>query len=323
MIIDERNIITVDNSALELFAICPRKFWYRCVNHLVPKHQKLSLTFGGATHAGLYEYYSGSTENECLKAFMREAMAEGSKISMYADQAVANGNIAEYSMEFGVGWLMKYMKQHPLESEDFQPLKDQDGKPFLEVGFCVEMKNGLYLGKIDGIGTWKRSDRAIIEHKTTKRTPGEYLKWMNPNNQITGYLKAVKDYLDYDVAKCVVNILRVKDFKRGDPVDNDQKLFVRGIAERTAGQIDARMRQIDLQIALIKKFLEQGVDAFYMNAPFACNAFGECEYKPICNISDSSDSEMVQMIIAGGYRKEEWHPFELDGEPKRILKQAS
>jgi len=282
----------------------------------VPKNQKLALTYGGATHAGLFEFYSGSTENECLKAFMQEAMKEGSKIAKYAEDAVNGGNPAEYSMEFGVGWLMKYMKQHPLDKEDFQPLKDGEGKPFLEVGFCVELESGLYLGKIDGIGSY-RTMPAIIEHKTTKRTPSEYLKWMNPNNQITGYLKAVKDYLDYDVAKCVVNVLRVKDFKRGDPEDNDQKLFVRGIAERTPQQIDARMRQINLQIALIKKFLEIGVDAFYMNAPWACNAFGECEYKPICNL-DGGDAEMIQMIVQGGYRKEEWHPY--DTEPKRMLK---
>lgn len=316
-----KDIITVDNSALELFAICPRKFWYRCVNHLVPKKQKLSLSFGGSTHAGLFEYYSGSTTKEAFKAFILEARKEGSRLAKFAEDAIAIGTQAEYSLEFGTSLLGKYFEQHPLEHEDFRPLCDSDGKPFLEVGFCIELANGLYMGKIDGIGVWKEKDNAIIEHKTTKNTVDRYIKWLNPNNQITGYLKAVKDYLDFDVAKCIVNIIRVKDFKRGSPEDTDQRLFMRHVVERTPAQIDARMRQIDLQINLIKNFLHIGLDAFYMNAPFACNAFGDCEYKPLCAVSDDQDSEMMQMVVNGGYTKTEWHPYEI--EPKRMIGNAN
>jgi hypothetical protein len=317
VIIDQQNkILTLDNSALELFATCPRKFWYRIIQHLVPKKQKLSLSFGASIHAALFEYYSGKPTKDCLKAFIEEAMKEGSKIAKYADDAAEAGQKVEYSLEFGVALMTKYIEQHPLETEDFKPMLDSDGKPMLEVGFAVELEHGLYIGKIDGIGNY-RGDPGIMEHKTTGFTLSSYLKWLNPNSQITGYLKAVKDYLGLDTAKCVANIIRVKDYKRGAPEDNDQKLFMRTIVERSPQQIDSRFRQIDLQMQLIQQFLDGGIDNFYMNAPFACNAMGECVYKPLCAVKDDSDKELVQMIVDGSYKKEEWSPWDM--EPKKVI----
>jgi hypothetical protein len=310
------NLLTLDNSSLEIFAICPRKFWLRCVQHLVPKKQKLSLTFGGATHAGLYAYHSGLGEKAALKAFLEEAVKEGSKIAKYCDDAVSIGYKSEYSLEFGVSLMSKYIQQHPIDTETFEPMRDHEGNPFLEVGFALELEEGLYIGKIDGIG-YHQKRPVVMEHKTTSQTVTNYIRWLNPNNQISGYLQAVREYLDFDAMECLVNILRIKDYKRGAPEDNDQKLFMRTIVKRSHDQVDARMRQINLQMKLIKQFLAIGEDAFYMNAPFACNAFGDCEYKPLCGIA-SGDPELVQMVLDGGYKKEEWHPYQ-DAEPKKTI----
>lgn len=314
--------LTLSNSGIDTFMLCPRKYLYRHIMRIVANKEHEPLTFGTAFHAGLASYYSGGSDADIVKAFLLAAQEDRSQLTLSKAESKEENNTTEYSIQFGAELLLKYSKYYPRDKEIFSPVVDSDNNPYVEVGFAIDTQTGILIGKIDiiceflslgGIGT--------IDHKTSKYDfSPKYWSSFNPNNQVATYLLVVREYFNVNPSYFMVNAIRVKDYKRGDPEQTDQKLFGRGLTQRKPEQLDQRMKQIEWTIKHIKSFFQYGFDAFYMNAPQACyHMWKPCEYIPLCKAQTMG---MVKEVLegTGAYMVSPWNMLDETKNTKKQIK---
>jgi hypothetical protein len=313
-------ILTMDNSSLCVWEDCCRKFLYRVLLNLREPEEKAAITFGKATHSFLELYHGGFDFTTAFEGFVKTALFDNSKISVTRVDSIDKGQIQEYSMEFGFVLCKKYAQTHPVDQEYFLALKDGLGKPYLETGFALDLPNGIIIGLIDMIAEICSTKREIVvDHKTTKHNLNTtWFTQFNPNNQISTYLYAASEYLGREITTAVINAIRVKDYKRGDPEDTDTKLFGRIETSRSFEQLEQRMRHANFQLGQISRSIDAGIDGFPLHT-FSCNTkYGDCEYMRLCK---AKDDRMLQILAETTYKIEKWVPYEVlqDSEADKVI----
>jgi hypothetical protein len=309
----------MDNSSLCTWEECNRKFLYNVLLSLKTPEEKVAITFGKAFHKFLELYYGGSSFETAFSGFVKTALFENSKVSVTRVESIDKGAIQEYSMEFGFVLCKKYMNTHPLDNEYFSVLKDNTNKPYLETGFALDLPNGIIIGLIDLLGVVNYNGRkVVIDHKTTKHNLNEsWFSQFNPNNQLSTYLYAASDYLGEHITTAIINAIRVKDYKRGDDVDNDTKLFERRETTRSVEQLEQRMRHANFQLGQIQQSIDAGVDGFPMHTQSCESKYGSCDYRRLCL---AKDNRMLEMLAQNTYKVEKWSPYEVFSENESVDK---
>jgi hypothetical protein len=326
----ERNIenLVLDNSILNVFKLCRRKFLYRKILSLVSPKETFALTFGSAFHAALDVYYSAQplylllqtekeredllakTMLEALEAFAKRATEEVSKLPTLRSLTAEAKAKEEHSLEFGVNHFSRYMMHYPLAQEKFKIMVDEgSGKAMTEVGWALHLPNGIVVGKLDG----GIDDGDLLEHKTTSSTLNEdFLALYNVHSQLNLYLAALRELTGKTPSKAVVNVIRVKDFKR-DTEKNEIKIFSRVIIRKNDRQLDDTLQQFNNEIGEVKRAIQIGFPAFYQTCPDACTSFFHlCEYHPLCQ---AQDRDLIHMIMRENYVQREWFPYDIEGLP--------
>ena len=236
---------------------------------------------GNAVHDAMYHWYKGDGEDRALRAFVKKCRSPNSTIDLELDDT--KGSKQDYSIEWGIWLLQQYFKENSLDADPFETILDQNGEPYLEVGFAVDAGEGVYVGRIDRIARYKETGEIyIIDHKTTKRSIDDYYwKQYNPNNQFTGYMWGVHELLGEMPAGCVINAIRVYQFKTLKKEEIfSEKVFVRSWIKPTFDQVEDRAKEIRETILDIKTARTRGIHAFYRNAPNACTMYRGCEFQP-------------------------------------------
>lgn len=302
-----KNKPVIDNSSLNVFNLCPRKFFYSVELGLQEEQEPEPLTYGQAIHDALYLFMSGASHDECLKAFIRRTQLKNTNIPIELDKE------SNYSVEWGVYVLKRYFNAFKLEDEWWQVVKDHEGNPYLELGFALDLGIGIFVGRIDGIVRSKETNRLwIIDHKTTRRKLNNYyLAQFNPNNQLTGYCWPVTELMGEEPEGCIANCIRVYQFSRGDEESLDEKIFTRAITYRNREQILSRILQIQQQLRVIEfcrhSYQDLKIDSFWMNAPQACDTwFKRCAFTPLCQTIDPAIAERT---ARGNFRSKRYIPF--------------
>jgi hypothetical protein len=304
--------LTLDNSTLNIFSTCPRKFLYRKVLNLVPLQSSPALSFGSAFHAGLEAYYLNKSVLDVLKAFADTAQSSSSSLVNTRAEAKEKGMKEEHSVEFGLDLMMKYMERYPLQGEKFKIMLTSKGEPMMEVGFALHLNSGILIGKMDGV----TDPGDLLEHKTTgSYIDSKFLSQYTVHNQISLYLAALRDFTGRRPKGCTVNVIMVKDYKK-QTEEKDDKLFRRVHVSRTDSQLDQVLRQYEFRLHQVKNFLRIGFDAFYQAAPDSCFfKWNACEYLPLCQ---AQEKDAIEMIMNGFYKREEWCPYDLEGSSVKV-----
>ena len=298
-----------DNSSINTFMQCRRLYLYNHEWNLQGKEEAAPLTYGDAVHEAMYAWYSGQGEDEALKAFIKRCAQPDSMIEMKLD--ITKGSKQKYSVEWGIFILQKYFRENSLKSDPFETLTDDDGKPYLEVGFAVNAGEGVFVGRIDRIARYKETGEIyIIDHKTTQgQLSAAYWQQYNPNNQFMGYMWGVQELLGEMPAGCVINAIRnyqfKKDMKKGEKLE--EKIFARNWIKPTFDQVQDRAKEVRETIIDIKSARLRGIYAFYRNAPNACGAWRGCEFLPVCS---SRTADVAQLVAAGSYQIRHWFPYD-------------
>lgn len=313
-----REILILDNSSCNLWMLCHRRFLYRVILNLVPAKEALELSFGSAFHAGLEVWHGWGDEKAACKAFLVEATKTESALKKFREDSQTEYGLTEYSMEFGLHLLSLYIEKHP--KEKFVPIKDENGEPYVEVGFSMELHNGIVVGKMDGIVDKQEDIKPgtyILEHKTTKYTlDDKYFKQYRINNQLTTYLWPIYGLLGEVPQGIILNAIRVKDYKR-DVEKKQELLFKRVIENRTPEQIVEHINEKECTFTEILLALKLGFRAFTKNAPYACDAYHRgCPYEGLCM---SHKPELIQLQM-NAYASREWNPYAELKDAKQVIK---
>ena len=298
---------TFDNSSINTFMRCRRLHLFENEWNLTTNEESPALTYGSAIHEALYHWYNGDGEDVSLKAFIKRCRTPGADIDLELD--AEKGSKQRYSIQWGVWLLQKYFKENPIAEDPFETLTDQDGKPYLEVGFAVGAGEGIFVGRIDRIARYKETGELyVIDHKTTRSTINDrYWRQYNPNNQFTGYMWGVYELLGEMPVGCVVNVVRVYQFATLKEGENfDEKVFARTWIKPTFEQVQDRAKEIRETIIDMKAARTRGIHAFYRNAPVACGMWAGCTFQPVCS---SRTADVAQLIAAGSYKTKHWFPY--------------
>lgn len=317
-----------DTTTLDLFALCPRKFWYANQNNLQPLEESAPLSYGTAIHEGLYHYYKGEKIEDCLIAFAL-TLKENNRSVIPVTIAEAEEEGSKYSIEYGAYVLTQYFSTWPRKDDYIKPLKDANGEPYLEVGFAADVGSGILVGKIDGIfyEVENPDNLWLVEHKHTQRIlNSSWYEKYHLSNQITNYLWAAQELLGRPLQGAIINGIRVHLFKRGTLEEQNEKRFLRITSHRSPAQLQRRKAELNFQFQIVEEFKKHGKDAFYMNAPNACYQFGtglatSCPFIPLCL---SREESVLSRFTEYGYVQHEWSPYDIseslkEERPKRIV----
>lgn len=316
MQVSKDEIIYVDHSILSTVAACKEKGRLSYVKHLRPRKEPPPLVFGSAFHAAIAAYYTcvsegrDSTESKKIAcdAFIEEVKkAPAGTLPINAD------NEEKRSVERGLYLVDAYIdKWHAGDAHWIDVVNPATQKPYIEVGFAHYFMSWkdvpvVVVGKIDRLRKNRIDDRIYnFETKTTGGSAQQYMNQTKPNHQITLYNWIANEVLGLEIAGTILDVIHVSDrkvngkFKNGIDIEKD---FDRAETRRTG--TDIREFLFDLQES-VTEFLtlrDSGKKRWYRNAPGACNMYGGCHFRDVCN------SNLNEGVIETLYRKERWEPW--------------
>ena len=307
---ESRSIGIFDNSALNTFMSCPRKFLYVHELCVQEKQESEAITVGSAVHEFMAAMWKGKEFKACMKEFLQYwERPEAHPVPMNIDhETIGRRGGQKYSKEWLYILLNVYYDRFMLANEPFTIMHDSKDEPYVEMGFALDLGDGIFTGKIDALVRNKHTGKIwIVDHKTTLRPLNDsFTQTFNPNNQFTGYMLAVKELLGEMPAGCIINAIRVAQLRTIDQGAMAEKMFSRLYTHRTPEQLDARAIQIRAHMKTIQMMRRMGPDAYYQNAPNACNTWGGCGFRGICL---AHDVNVMESLVKSNYVHREWSPL--------------
>ncbi len=170
-----------DNSTLDTFRVCQRRFYYRHIRKWETDSIKSALIFGTCWHAAMDFVWANpdTTPERAFQAFIQEWNSSALKDSEHFDLYPRTpGRAAEM--------LMEYLSRYSNWLKSIEVIAVE--KAFI-VPLSLDKQNLFYIGKWDKL---YREGRfyTITDHKTTSSFANTWLNGWSPNGQVDGYLYA-------------------------------------------------------------------------------------------------------------------------------------
>lgn len=274
-----------DNSMMQTFCTCPRKYDYRINRGFVKKVKATAPEFGKAIHKGLDVWFAGQDVQKAIEAF-KESYQEDLSLDDKRTYVMGEWILENYAQKY--------------QAQPWKVLKT-------EHAFCLPLPNGNNLtGRIDKIIEWDNV-LWVVDHKTTSSLGARYTKQAEPNAQFTGYVWAARQE-GFDVKGIIVDALLVakgllESSSRARLVPNLRYDSYRSeaIIEEwllTAQEVQAHIRACEYIGVWPATGMFHG----------ACTYFGECPFYQVCK----EDAEVRERILKASYEIDFWDPRDED-----------
>lgn len=284
----------IDNSQLQCFKTCPRKYYNRFIlklKKIAYDERDLHQDFGHCIHKALEMYYKTKDIEAVKQWFKNNFMGiESEKVKTPANGLKLLDEYYFYS--FNNQSDISDSKLEVLDIEKVDSIKIDNIEYIVKIDLIVRANSGIY----------------VLDHKTTKSIPYNYFYQFDPNSQVTGYCYYVKQKYG-QCSGCIVNALsmgyREKAYK-GEPAGFWLKP-VRDIINRTNEQYE------DFKVNLIQWVdrLKQAYDTnIWPKNEGACHSFKGCGFKELCI---SCDDEQIKNTLY-----EVYNPLEYLEEEKEV-----
>lgn len=153
----------LDNSKLDCFERCPRKFWFQYMNHWTGERENVNLVWGEALHHALAVGYANGWTPDAMERGISEAQAiYGKAFSRYEDDGNSPKDSAGLRTTVG-----EYHRRYESELHD----------PQIET-LAVEVRFRMMVGPVEVCGRmdvvqWDHvsNEVNIIDHKSAGRMP--------------------------------------------------------------------------------------------------------------------------------------------------------
>jgi PD-(D/E)XK nuclease superfamily len=290
----------LDNSKVETFHLCPRKYAYRFEEHLVPIDRKRdsALMFGGAIHKSLESLYKGTGFEKVDCPLGPCNHCRGNQIPRMSALFLANYNDDPEdpreirTVDRGLEMLAYYVTKWGRES--FKVLAVE--KSF-DITLSTEHSVGFkYIGRIDLI---VRDDRTLmtVDHKTTTRFGTVFVAGFKLSGQFTGYMRGASNLLGGEpIHTAMANALRIT-------TKIEDGSFDRIYTYRSPEEFDTWENEVRHVASEIQRMRETGF--WPKSAPFACGAYNRiCEYYPLCIAA----AQTRETLKRSAYEVVPWEP---------------
>lgn len=284
----------VDNTILSTFRSCEVKAFRQYMQHLRKSQTSIHLLAGGAYAAGLEAarnafYRDGKSEADARVEGVRELIRHWGHEDLYLDQNKSFPRMVE-ALEYSLDtWRLGVDTIVPYEVE---------GRNGVEFSFAVELpvdhpKTGLpilYTGRIDLLGVLDGALFVEDDKTTSALGPTWGAKW-DLRSQFTGYTWALRQY-GYPVAGTLVRGLAILKTR----FDHAQAVVYAP---------DWKVQKwLDTTVQTLERMKSAWLHGHYMHDfADACEAFGGCPYKQLCN------SPVEHRTIPYDFIQRRWDPL--------------
>ena len=122
--------------------LCARKYLYQEGWRLeVDAPEPDYLTMGSGVHEFQYTYDLTGSFDEALRSFVKRCKAPNTNLDTSLD--TSSNSEQQYSVEWGAWLMQRYAETYPRDKEEFEILTDDEGKPYLEIGFAIDADEGI------------------------------------------------------------------------------------------------------------------------------------------------------------------------------------
>ena len=244
-------IDTFDNTSISVFKLCPQKYYYNMVLHLVPiVSNNYAAEYGIAFHKAMDVWYTTHSQDNTIKAFVDY-------------WTPFEGSDPTYLRCFvkGIELIKQYISKYTIEPFTVEAT---------EIAFTVELSNKyLYHGKCDGLVLYQDGYFYILEHKTSASKG--YLS-LKPNHQIDGYHFGVGEIYHKEIKGCIFNQIYMS---------KKQNEFVRELTLRSPNDIEDFKKDTISWCDDINRCNERN---HWRKNTNSCGAYYKaCEYKILCD----------------------------------------
>lgn len=311
---------TWDNSIIETYKTCPKKFEYRILRGLSPRMQARSLVFGSAMHEGLAAWYrtANNDQNTVAKKLKRAIEELDPEGKVYAPLLPASGKWDIFELRQELAVLIALIALPPIPDshagdhrshrlleevirfycsmykyEPFQIL-------YVEKSFVIFLdENTLYSGLLDLVIRWA-GKVIVLDHKSTSSI-FSFGENFSPNGQLSGYILGMKSSLQEEVSnEACINAIQVSKRKAGLKPEDFQRF---PNVHRTDEQLDEFVHNT---LSWMKKIREDIARMSFDMNESSCHHYGGCPFRPVCRVSP----ENRELVIANFYDVKYWDPME-------------
>ena len=304
-----------DNSMLDVFRVCPRKFYYRHIRNWEPSGLRIPLIFGTGFHAAMDTIWAdihGNNDFQLLEAGMASFLKAWNAGGMGTQLDFDTFPRTPARM---IDMLTEYIKRYRSQIESVQVLE-------IETAFVVPLS--LENTEIFYIGKWDKvyKDRLginILDHKTSSSFATTWMNSFSPNGQMDGYLHA--GHMTYGEEMHGVMI-------DGALVSKTKIDFMRLPLQRQVSQLNAWLwevtdliDQIELNEERLMELRDLDKPLDYMAAFPKCTTsctqyYGLCPYHDFCRFFDNPDTHEIPdtMVVST------WTPFDISENLDGTLK---
>jgi hypothetical protein len=322
---------THDNTSLETYTTCPRKYEYTILRGLKSNLSARSLQFGGAFHAGLAEWYTVSGW-ELERIIERIQKRLDQRTASFPDSEFPTLDLAKLDIFAARTEVMVLAGLADLPALDDAHAGDRRSDALLEAilrgyaraykyepfkvihvekNFVFALPDGsLYSGIIDLVVEWLEKTIAM-EHKTTSTSLTYFGDELNPKHQLDGYIEGLLQTVRGASHVICVNaafVPRRKEIKV-DP-DKDFRRFPE--EKRTDEQLSEFKLNAVAIIDDIKKDLKRG---YFVKNTNSCHQYGGCQFRGPCGADNPGETALR---LAAHYHEEFWNPMKRDGSKDQL-----
>ena len=300
-----------DNSTLDTFRVCPRRFYYRHIRHWETDSVRPALIFGTCWHTAMDFIWQNpnASADDAFKAFMAEwnksDLVESESFDLFPRSPQrAHDMLTKYVARYQ-SWLQNNIELVAVEKAFIVPLNEAD-------------QNLFYVGKWDKLYKEGRFYH-ICDHKTSSSFASSWLNSWSPNGQIDGYLYAGHMTYGDDFKSVMID---------GALVQKTNIDFLRVPIERQTGMLDQwKWEVLDLieQIWYYEKELLELRNCLrtenflktYPKCTTSCTSYyGSCPYLNLCKfVANPEDIEESP----DGYVVSNWKPFNITETPEGLF----
>jgi len=214
----------ISYSRLNHFRSCPRLYYWRFVQNLVPKKDPVPLIVGRAAHLGLAAHYSSQAAEQFIEAHFEEARKQAPWLQEELEDLARQERYVKFIItEYKKRWATEPWTMLAPEVQGSIPLGDHE-----------------FYFRTDGLISW-RAKPWLLEHKTTSQMGTMFFKKFRMDGQITTYIYCVWKKLDTRPVGALINaIWKSKKLDRTD--------FARDVVMRSQEQLEEFMDQVLLQL---------------------------------------------------------------------------
>ena len=295
-----------DNSMLDVYRVCPRKFYYRHIRNWETSGIRVPLIFGTGFHAAMDVIWPGVHGNNDFQllelgmtAFLK-AWTEGGMGTQMDFDTFPRTPARMLDM------LTEYIKRYRSHMESIELIAIETA---FVVPLSLENADIFYIGKWDKVYK-DRLGYNILDHKTASSFANTWLNSFSPNGQMDGYLHA--GHMTYGdemhgvmIDGCLVSKTKIE--------------CMRLPLQRQIQQLNAWLWEVTDLIDTIElneeRLMEQrqGEKCDYLAAFPKCTTsctqyYGICPYHTLCQFWGNPEDHTE---VPDGFALSTWTPFEI------------